>query len=410
MGKVDKKVVVIIAGIVVLLAIGVFMVIQLGSGVLNQIGKTDVVKFADLRGFINNTPRSGADISGLNLRAQADAAEVLPFVQFNLNTVWPPKNMLPEGFDPLKILDAAKNPGLGIDELHKQGLTGKGIGIGIMEFPIYTGHDEYKDRIKAYQTFGNPQVSSDPNAQALVSELAGKTLGVAPGANVYYAAVEKFLKDQDGNVLKDDSGIPILTIVNYVNAMDWFIYLNKSLPIENKIRMVVVPIAPDNITGEDNGTPFTDSTELWKSTLQKAANAGIIVFDLTNRRQVGSCWLNNKKPNDLAAVQPGYPDDPNKDVATDYVLMPTCPRTFAEEYVQGQSGYRYMPRTGTQFILPYAAGVAALGFEAAGYEKTQNLTLSDINRLFFKTAYVLKKGIQENNIVNPKAFIKAISA
>jgi len=384
----DKKALVILLGIVLLAFIGIFVVVFLWK----DVGVAEVVKFTDLRKFINNVPKAGTDISHLDLRAQANAGEVLPFVQFNLNTVWPPKDKMPVGFDPLKVLEAAKNPGLGIEDLHKLGITGKGIGIGIMDLPIFTKNIEFKDRIKLYKPFGDTGIKAAANSCALVSALVGKSMGVAPEADVYYAAVaaEK------------------LDVLCYSNAMDWFIELNNTLPKEKKIRIVVVPVAPDNVGEGDFDTPFKTNTEMWKIALKKAADAGIVVFDLTKRKAVGSCWIDINNLNDFNAVQTGYPDKPDTDVLQNYVLMPTCPKTVAEEYIVGQTGYRYLPRTGAPFIVSFAAGLAALGCQAAGYEKTSNMTISSFNELFFKTAFVKKNGLKTNYIVNPKAFIEAI--
>jgi len=388
MRKMNKKAVLMLLGILALAVVAVFV----GANLLKGLGARDVVKFADLRKYIDNVPNAGVDISQLDLKAQANALEVLPFVQFNLNTTWPEKDKMPVGFDPLKLLTAAKNPGLGIAALHAQGITGKGIAIGVMDMPIYTKNLEVKDRIVKYKTFGQTEVKAGATACATLSALVGKTVGVAPEADVYYAAV----------------ATDRLDVLYYSEAMDWFIALNKNLKPENRIRLVMVPVAPDNVGEGDYNTPFDKNTELWSAALKKAEAAGIVVFDLTNRRAIGSCWLDTKKPDDFKSVQTGYPDKPEADVTQNDVLMPTCPKTVVEEYIEGQTGYRYIPQTGAPFITSFATGLAALGMQAGGYEKTKVFTLETYNTKFRETAYVLKNGPKINYIVDPKAFVAAM--
>ncbi len=41
---------------------------------------------------------------------------------------------MPAGCDPRKIMADAMNPGLGIRALHKQGITGKGVTVAIIDY------------------------------------------------------------------------------------------------------------------------------------------------------------------------------------------------------------------------------------------------------------------------------------
>jgi len=46
---------------------------------------------------------------------------------FDTKTIWPTQAELPPGFDPEKVIEEAKDPGLGIKELHQEGIDGRGI-------------------------------------------------------------------------------------------------------------------------------------------------------------------------------------------------------------------------------------------------------------------------------------------
>ena len=63
---------------------------------------------------------------------------------------------------------------------------------------------------------------------AVASLLAGKTIGVAPDANIYYAAWPSWLEDS-----------------RYAaDALDWVLEQNEALPEGEKIRVVSVSAAP----------------------------------------------------------------------------------------------------------------------------------------------------------------------
>ena len=127
-----------------------------------------------------------ADLRALNLRNEG--ALLRAEANFDSLTVWPIEPWKrPAGFSPAAILEEGKNPGLGLRTLHKRGITGKGIAIGIIDQDLLTSHTEYKERLRLYEVvdgFGNPQMHG-----AVASIAAGKSVGVAPEAEIYYFAI-----------------------------------------------------------------------------------------------------------------------------------------------------------------------------------------------------------------------------
>ena len=73
----------------------------------------------DLRGY---------DLSSLELK---DRMNDLMYADFDNKTIWP--ESMPDSFNPEKIMELGKNPGLGVNKLHKQGITGKGVSIAIID-------------------------------------------------------------------------------------------------------------------------------------------------------------------------------------------------------------------------------------------------------------------------------------
>ena len=106
---------------------------------------------------------------------------------FDSKTVWPDK--LPDGFNPEEIMEQYKNPGLNIRSLHEKGITGKGVGIAIIDQPLLVDHIEYKDQLKYYLERDTVNTQDAAMHGAAVASIAvGKNVGVAPEADLYYIA------------------------------------------------------------------------------------------------------------------------------------------------------------------------------------------------------------------------------
>lgn len=128
--------------------------------------------------------------------------------------------------DEKKILELGKDPGFNIRKLHKQGITGKGIGIAIFDNYILMDHVEYKDRLKKYVDLGGYHGGSPAlHGTATASIAVGKTVGVAPEADLYFL--------QDGS--KPDSNEFGLYVYKAVQEV---VKINKTLPKENRIRVI----------------------------------------------------------------------------------------------------------------------------------------------------------------------------
>lgn len=113
-------------------------------------------------------------------------------VRYGEDTKWPDdESKMPKGFKPQEFLEYRKNPGLGIRQLHKQGIDGRGRNVAIIHDFRLCDHLEYHNQLKSYE-----ELHIDENSgrigflSELTSALVGKTCGVAPKANVYYYAVD----------------------------------------------------------------------------------------------------------------------------------------------------------------------------------------------------------------------------
>ena len=123
--------------------------------------------------------------------------EHMAMLTFNSSTIWPSADKMPKDYNPQEILERGKDPMLGIRELHKSGITGKGVAIACMDNCINTSHIEFSDA----NIHIKDEVKQEPHfhGEGVLSNLLGKNIGVAPDVECYYYAVhfwngEKFIE------------------------------------------------------------------------------------------------------------------------------------------------------------------------------------------------------------------------
>ncbi len=337
--------------------------------------KVSVVKpFSDLRGGIDNkggivTLREGEYVPG----------DIYTYT-FNERTIF-------EGNEAIQkeIMENGKNPGLGIRDLHKQGFTGKGVSVGIIDQNLLLESPEFSDQIAAYYEFRDEYdlSISSMHGTAVISILAGKTTGVAPEATVYYAAATAVT----------------LNSAYCADGLNWMVDMNETLPDSEKIRVVSVSGAP---SGKDS--PFEKNLELWDEAVERAQAAGILVMDCRLDPKTGFIEHGFYDPNDpdnIQLVRNGFAmSNFTYPTGSRYISVPCDFRTTVEQYRSGDYFYRYGGSGGLSWGIPYAAGVLALGWQV-----NPALTADEIKALLFESAY-----LNEYNelIIYPAAFIEAV--
>ncbi|WP_066495340.1 S8 family serine peptidase [Abyssisolibacter fermentans] len=180
---------------------------------------------------------------------------------FDSQTIWPIE--LPKGFDPDKIMEIGKNPGLNIRSLHNEGITGKGVGIAIIDYALLVDHVEYKDRLKMYEEIHHSSKRAHFHGPGVASLVVGKTTGVAPEADLYFIASQNYESSKKEKKL--------ITNFSYTaQCIERIIDLNKSLENDKKIRAISISSAwnPEKSNGYE---------EMVKA-IEKANDEGIFVI------------------------------------------------------------------------------------------------------------------------------------
>ncbi|HLH54567.1 MAG TPA: S8/S53 family peptidase [Verrucomicrobiae bacterium] len=315
-----------------------------------------------------------------------DKASLLPTMRFNLRTRWPAKDRMPAGLEPLQLLTNAMNPGLGVRQLHEQGITGKGVSVAIVDYPLLADHPEYAGQLAAYHSCGK-SFESSMHGPAVASLLVGTHCGTAPGARLYYAATA-------------DPGEGVQDIINAVN---WLLETNSHMAATERIRVISISASPDG----DRIFPRTNASGPWPETRRRAEAVGVLILDFSREDAfIGPCEYDPAAPEDPAQCHPVLAKDYPKFFA-DHLLVPVAPRTIAEELEPGACGYQYcglgrltFRYHGVSWAAPYCAGVLALGWQVR-----PDLTPAQMRDLLFRSAYKLQSG---EKIIQPLEFIRLV--
>ena len=314
------------------------------------------------------------NISNLNRNLGGSLIETL---WFDRSTIWSHEDKQIAD----RILELGMNPGMGVRDLHAQGITGNSVTVAIIDQPLVLDHPEFQGKIIKYYDMGTNQPAGTGNMHgaAVTSLLVGENIGTAPSANVYYVAVPSWLLDAQ----------------YYADALDWIIAENEKLLEGNKIRVVSVAAIPSGIN-----TEYTNN-DAWDAAYQRAIAAGILVLDCTYEQGITvPCTYDLYNPDNVAKCIPnwtGPTDSPHE-----RVIIPTR-RTSATE--QGANGklvfsYQYDGQGGISWTVPYLAGVMAMGWQV-----NPELTNSQIFDLVYASAYETDGPA---GIINPKAFIDLV--
>jgi hypothetical protein len=320
----------------------------------NDLGKIDA-----FRGF--------ADMSLVNLDLRK-YKKLLDGMTFNTFTRWPEPNKLPQGFDPARLLEEGKNPGLGVRGLHKRGIDGRGVAIAILDQPLLKNHQEYAGNIVKYEGINTKDLPM--HGPPIVSIAVGEHCGVAPATSVSYYAMPL--------TAMPDNGI-------YCDIIDKIIKENESADASEKVR--VVNISTGTFQQQLN-------FDRWKETLAKANEKGILVV---------TCDQALLKYGTLERILGRDADDPSSYKAgmfsskDDVLRVPVGNRTVASYLVP--DAYTYERIGGVSWAAPYLAGLAALA-----YQVDPEIKPDEIVKLWIETAVKTHAG----PVVNPTGFIEAV--
>lgn len=284
---------------------------------------------------------------------------------FSDKTDFPAADKLPEGYDPQALLEWGKAPGLNVDILHKHGFTGKGTVIAYVDQPI--ANNEQYSKLNLHYTNNTDQKES-MHGPAVLSLLAGKDIGTAPEAEVYYYANASWKEDQ----------------ATHAECLYQIIEQNKSLPEGKKITMVGFS---DNIDEQEK------NADAFQAAVDACEQAGIMVWFCGEYGPASFLPFSDKNSPSSLTVEHWW----GQGNMPELVFVPAAGRTTAA--TMDGSKYIYWSTGGLSWTMPYVLGLYAIAIEI-----DPTLTQNQLRQLIVGTAY-------DNNgmpLVNPVGFVSTV--
>ena len=301
-------------------------------------GKAQTLWQVDLR---------GRDLSQLDISNRL--ADLL-HADFDTKTRWPAP--LPSGFDPARIMQLGKDPGLGVRVLHAKGITGKGVSVGIIDSSLLVDHIEYRDRLRLYEEIHNFQGEAEMHGPAVASIAVGKTVGVAPEVDLYYIA------ETPGVFLGNDKySMDFTSLAQSINRL---LDVSATLPEQNRIRVISLSVGWHPLQ-----TGYAEVT----AAVKRAKKEGVFVIstslgDTHNLLFHGLGREPMADPNTFALYTPGswwareFWDGSRRFAPGKRLLVPMDARCTASP--TGTDDYVFYVDGGWSWSVPWIAGFYAL--------------------------------------------------
>lgn len=322
----------------------------------------------------------------------------LMYADFDSRTKWPPRDKMPHGFDWERVMELGKDPGLGIRRLHAQGFTGHGVGIAIIDQTLLVDHQEYAYQLQLYEETDDiqgPWLNTQMHGPAVASIAVGKTVGVAPGADLYYIASAMGLTAT--NRTADFS-----CLARNVRRV---LEINSLLPADRRIRVISVAIGwgPES-KGYDDIT----------AAAREAVAAGMLVV-CSSMEQVHGFKFHGlgrpplADPAQFESYEPGLwwaKKFYDGGWPADRLLIPMDSRTTASP--EGGDEYVFYREGGWSWCIPYIAGMYALAAEVRPM-----ITPGEFWSLALKTGHIIElehegKKVPFGPILAPSALMAAL--
>lgn len=276
-----------------------------------------------------------SDLTNLDL---SERINDLIYTDFDSKTQWP--NKLPDGFDPQMIMDLGKNPGLRLRELHKKGVTGRGIGIAIIDQGLLVDHVEYKEQLRLYEEIHCSDENAQMHGPAVASIAVGRTVGVAPEADLYYIAETHGVYKESGEFEWDLSWV--------AKSIDRIVEINKTLDEGKKIRVISISLGiGENMNGYEKAL----------ESIEKANQEGIHTIYVGSNEYMGLGRDPFKSADDVNSFTKGE-FWKEWEYENERLLIPMDSRVTASP--TGVDDYVFYRKGGISWSVPYVAGLYAL--------------------------------------------------
>lgn len=335
------------------------------------------------------------DLSELDLREYKDLFDYAPTESMPLtgirgwttNVIWPSPDKMPDGFNPMEIMERAKRPNT------NAGATGRGINVAIIDNMLDTTNPEFADRIKHFEgPVDGSEVRTNWHASMVVGHVAGRHTGMAPDANIYF-----FTKRTYPDRKKFDQEI--------CKVLQNVIKFNNAQTPENKIHILSCSW----------GARKKYSPQVYELFDQLEASGVKILLCSSDDMEIdytisGRDFMPCNNPN-MTDVQPNVQAEgehltymfANTKYTPDKIVgIPTNMRTTP----MGADGWQYNTTGGESSAAPYIAGVYAAALSGNQLFMTRHDWQSELNDILKSTATQTPDG---NYMINPSGIRGRVS-
>ncbi|MBU3190292.1 hypothetical protein K9O30_01820 [Clostridium bowmanii] len=349
-----------------------FIILPLGICQKEALAQ-DLVKVSNINELKPYDDIRGKDLSELNLK---DQVELLYKLDFDTYTKWPGKDKMPQKFEPLKLLEAGKNPGLGIRKLQQQGYLGNGVAIAYIDQHLLLNHEAYKNVNLHNYDIQTDRIQPSMHGPAVLSLLSGKEIGLVPNAEVYFFG-------HDGN--EDDNEFE-------ARAFEKIIELNKTLYGNKKIKIVGMSHGIDESLNVEYAKHLRVAEEA-------ARKSGIIVIDVS--MDMATCGIGGfQDRDDYKNYQiSNWEKQWQSDMFKGRLIVPADFRTTAAGYKSEPNHYIYWGNGGFSWGVPYITGVITMGLQI-----NSNLTEKEALQFLHEGS---NKYLNED-MINPEGFLNLV--
>ena len=230
--------------------------------------------------------------------------------------------------------------------LHDRGIKGKGVGIAIIDQSLLAGHREYADRLRLYEEINiSAGEGTSMHGPAVASLAVGRTIGVAPEADLYHIAAMTGHRGPLGWTYD---------FRDYARAVRRVLEINDQLPADRKIRAIAIQVGwTKSQRGYDEIT----------SACEAAKAAGLLVVSSSMEEVHGLKFHGLGRPpladpDRFESYRPGSwwwsRGFPAMTERGDRLLVPMDARTLASHV--GEDAYFFASQGGWSWCIPYLAG------------------------------------------------------
>ncbi len=314
------------------------------------------------------------------------------------------------------------HPGLGIEQLHQQGVTGKGVQMAIVDGGYVDPENEeaFQDRVKLPAAAEDPE-HTHPTMVMSTAAANGKLKGVAPDAVVFsdkwpdfqakdtMAVYKKMIEgklrgENDIRVINNSWGFSNPNAILHKDVRTILRDYKKVVDLAEKAGIQMVFAAGNE--GEGMAFPKVGTLSVFGLDLDKLTQEDAKTVDYILDKVILAGALNTQG-DDQNRAQHRIADFSSRGDSLNTRLVPTVLAPGADMMVYSWDQYKGNPKTlvnGTSFASPYVSGLLSLMLQ-----QNPNLSPAALREILKQTAVPLPdvpRSEQGHGVVDPQAAVK----